>query len=345
MRVQLLPALVGALLSAALAFAQATGTIIGGHLPDDMNGSNFTYPFPLKVFRFQSQLHEDLEMAFMDIPPCSGKDRHDTKTAVLLHGKNFCGATWEGTIRALTADGYRVVVPDQIGFCKSTKVADYQYSLHQFAWNTRGLLNTLGIGNVTVIGHSMGGMLAARFGLEYGHTVDKLVTVNSIGYEDYVAKGVPYISIDETVQTEAASTYESIRAYEQAMYYVGEWRDEYDVWVKMLVNIYGGLERQNFIRAQGRIVDMVLTQPVASHFEGLSMPTLLIIGEKDRTAIGSTWAPPDVDQKLGHFDQLGPEIVSRLPNGHLIRFPELGHAPQISNPDMFHEALTRWLSQ
>lgn len=42
------------------------------------------------------------------------------RTVVLMHGKNFCAGT-DGTIRALSASGYRVIAPDQIGFCKSTK--------------------------------------------------------------------------------------------------------------------------------------------------------------------------------------------------------------------------------
>ena len=44
-------------------------------------------------------------------------------TVVLLHGKNFCSATWEGSIQALSGAGYRVIAPDQIGWCKSTKPA------------------------------------------------------------------------------------------------------------------------------------------------------------------------------------------------------------------------------
>ena len=63
-------------------------------------------------------------MAYMDVKPA----RPNGRTAVLLHGKNFCGATWQGTIAALTDAGYRVIAPDQIGFCKSSKPAQYQFS-------------------------------------------------------------------------------------------------------------------------------------------------------------------------------------------------------------------------
>lgn len=341
MRFSLVSALVaGAFLSGACSAEAATGTIDNGPFPDDLNGSNYTYPYSVKVFRFKNQL-QNLEMAFMDIKPsCSPNG----KTAVLLHGKNFCGPTWQGTIKVLASAGYRVIAPDQIGFCKSSKPTDYQFSLNQLAWNTRGLLDTLGIGNVTVIGHSLGGMLTTRFGLQYPETVDKMVLVDAVGLEDYVEKGVPYISIDDQYKQEASSTYESIKAYESKFYYVDQWQPAYDVWVKMLVNIYYGSKREAFLRCQAKIVDMVLTGPVAHYFGDLKPRTLVIVGDKDKTAIGAQWAPPEVAAKLGHFDELGPEVAGQIPNSDLRQFADLGHAPQISDPANFHRVLLAWLS-
>jgi pimeloyl-ACP methyl ester carboxylesterase len=84
----------------------------------------FTYPYAVEHFRFASQ-GQDLQMGYMDVAPKGQSNGH---TAVLMHGKNFCGATWETTISALAGAGYRVIVPDQIGFCSSTKPAHYQYT-------------------------------------------------------------------------------------------------------------------------------------------------------------------------------------------------------------------------
>ncbi|KAM0276121.1 hypothetical protein ACHAQH_007047 [Verticillium albo-atrum] len=340
MRLSLLSAITTGLVAAGLSAAQATGTVSKGPFPEDLNGSNFTYPFPVQTFKFVSQ-DQSLEMAFMDVKP---KCKSNGKTAVLFHGRNFCGATWEGTIRALAGKGYRVVAPDQIGFCKSSKPAEYQFSLRQLAWNTRGLLDALDVGNVTVIGHSFGGMLTTMFGLQYPETVDELVLVNAIGLEDYTQKGVPYISIDRSLVSEIASNYESIKAYEQRIYYLGEWKEAYDIWVKMLVNVYYGSLRDAYIHCQAKIIDLVLTQPVAHFFKDLKPRTLLIMGEKDKTAIGAQWSTPEVAAKLGRFDLLGPEVVAQIPNGHLITFPNEGHSPQISVPEEFHEALLGWLS-
>ena len=96
----------------------------------------FDYPFPVHEFGFASQ-QQTLTMAYLDVAPTAAANG---KVAVLLHGKNFCAATWEGTITALTGAGYRVIAPDQIGFCKSAKPHAYQFTFQALARNTRALL-------------------------------------------------------------------------------------------------------------------------------------------------------------------------------------------------------------
>ncbi|KAI2620990.1 alpha/beta-hydrolase [Hypomontagnella submonticulosa] len=306
----------------------------------DLNGSNFTYPFPLKTYKFSSQL-QDVEMAFMDVAPTC---KPNGKVAICLHGKNFCGPTWEATARKLAGEGYRVILPDQVGFCKSSKPEKYQYTLQQFSYNTRNLLQELDIENVTVVGHSLGGMTSIRFSLMFPDIVERLVLVNPIGLEDWKALGVPYKSVDNLYIVETSSNYTTIRDYEQSTYYVGHWQDAYDVWVNMLVNIYKGSEASAFAFNQALVTDMALSAPVVYEFGLLQPRTLLLIGDKDTTALGKQWSPPEVQAKLGHYDVLGKQAAAAMPNADLIEFPDLGHAPQIQEPDRFHEALLGWLS-
>ncbi|KAJ7669732.1 Alpha/Beta hydrolase protein [Mycena rosella] len=280
-------------------------------------------------------------MAFMDVAP-TGRPNH--KTAILFHGNFFCGATWNETIRVLAHTGYRVIVPDHIGYCKSTKPVGYQFSLAQLATNARGLLDALGIGNVTVMGHSFGGMLTLRYGLMFPESIDQIVVVNAIGLEDYVAKGVPYITVDTSDVTSLQSTFASIQAYENATYYVGQWEPAYDVWVQMVIDVFYGSERDNFNWNQAQIIDVVLTEPIAHEFARLQPPVLLMIGEKDTTAIGKTWSPPSVVATLGNFTALAHAVSAQIPDCTLITFPDLGHAPQISDPDAFFAALVKGLT-
>ena len=295
----------------------------------------FTYPHPVQHFSFTSQ-GQALQMAYMDV---AAKGQPNGRIVVLMHGKNFCGATWETSITALSEAGYRVVVPDQIGFCASSKPEHYQYTFQQLASNTAALLKQLGVARAIVMGHSTGGMLATRYALMYPDAVDQLVLVNPIGLEDWKALGVPGRTVDQWNERELKLTAESIRQYEKATYYVGRWKPEYERWVDMLAGLNQGPGQKLVAWNSALIYDMIFTQPVVYEFPLLKMPTLLMIGDADTTAIGSDLAPPEVKARIGRYAVLGKEVVKRIPQGRLIEFPGFGHAPQVEDPARFHQAL------
>jgi pimeloyl-ACP methyl ester carboxylesterase len=310
----------------------------GGAAADAML-ADFAYPFEVRQFEFTSQ-KLPLTMAYLDVAP---EGTPNGLTIVLLHGKNFCSATWEQTIRALAGAGYRVIAPDQIGFCKSSKPEHYQYSFQQLAANTHALLQQAGVQNPIVMGHSTGGMLAFRYALMYPDETKALVAVNPIGLEDWKAKGVPMATVDQLYQGELKTTAESIREYERKTYYAGEWKTDYDKWVNMLAGMYTGKDGALFAWSQALTADMIFCQPVVYEFGNIRVPTFLFIGEKDNTAIGKNRATPDVAQRLGNYKELGPETAKAIPGAELVAFPGYGHAPQIQDPASFNEALLKAL--
>ncbi|UYG00852.1 alpha/beta fold hydrolase [Halomonas sp. GD1P12] len=334
-------ALLASAIGATLAVG-TSGTAFADNTPTyDGELSGFEYAYPVERFEFSSQ-GQDMQMAYLDVAPDEGSA--NGRTVVLMHGKNFCAGTWEGTIEALVETGYRVIAPDQIGFCKSTKPAHYQFSFHQLAANTHALLDELDIENATVMGHSMGGMLATRFALMYPEHTEQLVMVNPIGLEDWKALGVPYQSIDEGYQSELETTAQGIREYQQSTYYADTWAPEYDRWVEMLAGMYEGEDGERVAWNQALTSDMVFTQPVVYELGELEVPALLLIGEQDNTAIGKGRASQDVQATLGRYDVLGEQARDAIPEATLVEFPELGHSPQIQAPARFHEALLEGLA-
>lgn len=294
----------------------------------------FDYPLPVQRFVFQSQ-RQQVQMAYLDAQP----ERANGRTIVLLHGKNFCAATWEGTMRFLQSNGFRVIVPDQIGFCKSSKPATYQYTFQQLAHNTKALLDSIGVQRFTVMGHSTGGMLATRIALMFPQQVEQLVMVNPIGLEDWKAEGVPSLSLDQWHAREKQITAERIRNYERVTYYVNEWRPEYERWVQMIAGMFRGPGRDIVAWHSALTYDMIFTQPVVYEFPQLRVPTLLLFGERDGTAIGKDISPPEVKARLGDYPKLARRTAAAIPGAKLVLFPELGHAPQMQDPERFHAAL------
>jgi pimeloyl-ACP methyl ester carboxylesterase len=299
----------------------------------------FDYPYPVAQFEFSSQ-RQKMHMAYMDVHP----KQENNRTVVLLHGKNFCAATWQATIETLVAAGYRVLAPDQTGFCKSTKPAHYQYSFQQLARNTHALLISLGIRRCTLVAHSTGGMIAVRYALMYPNETQQLVLVDPIGLEDWKALGVPSISLDDWYARELKTNADAIRNYERDTYYAGQWRPEYEQWVQMLAGLNAGPGKQLVAWNSAAIYDMIYTQPVIYEFPQISVPTVLMIGDKDTTAIGKDLAPAALRATLGRYPELGKRAAAMIPHAKLIEFPQLGHAPMIQDPAAFHKALVNALS-
>jgi len=302
--------------------------------------ANFGYPQPVQRYEFRSQ-GQQLFMAYMDVESA----RPSGRTVVLLHGKNFCGATWERAIEPLREAGYRVVVPDQIGFCKSSKPQAYQFGLHQLGANTHALLSQLGAVRPIVVGHSMGGMLAMRYALLYPQDLGGLVLVNPIGLEDWKGKGVPMATVDQLYERELKTTFDSIKRYQQITYYAGTWKPAYDRWVDMLAGMYEGDQGKIVAWNQALTSDMIFAQPVVYELDRISVPTLLMIGLKDTTAIGKDRAPDDVAKTLGNYSELARQASDRIRGAELVTFDNLGHAPQIQDPERFIDALLKGLAR
>jgi pimeloyl-ACP methyl ester carboxylesterase len=323
------------LLTAALLAGTASAATYGPQL------EGFAYPHPLHHYSFTSQ-GVNLQMAYMDVAPTGAANG---KTAVLLHGKNFCGATWEQSITELSKAGYRVVAPDQIGFCASSKPEHYQYTFQQLAANTDALLKNIGVRQAVLIGHSTGGMLATRYALMYPDAVSRLVLVNPIGLEDWKALGVPSQSVDQWNTRELKLSADSVRAYERATYYGGTWKPEYEKWVDMLAGLNNGPGKKLVAWNSALIYDMIFTQPVVYEFPLLKVPTSLLIGDADTTAIGKDVAPPEVKAKIGKYNVLGKETAQKIPGARLVEFKGMGHAPQMEEPAAFHRALLEELNR
>ncbi|QNF35356.1 alpha/beta hydrolase [Adhaeribacter swui] len=303
----------------------------------DAEISEYTYPYPVHYIQLQIE-NTACKMAYMDVLP---KQNNATRPAiVLLHGKNFMGAYWRQTIKYLSGQGYRVIVPDQVGFGKSSKPS-LHYSFHQLATNTRQLLDTLGVNKAVVIGHSMGGMLATRFALMYPEVVTKLILENPIGLEDYRTL-VPYSTLEAAYQRELKTTEESISTYFKT--YFPEWLLEYDEWVKVPAAQTRSKDYAAVALASAQTYDMIYQQPIVYELELLQMPTLLIIGQADRTVVGKALIKDKaVLARAGNYPNLGRKAVNQIRSSKLVGLPGVGHIPHLQTPEAFHKALISFI--
>lgn len=318
-----------------LALSVCIFSVSNAQKPDTLSITleNVKYPYPVKYLPITVE-NQDVRMAYMDVAPTKNANG---KTAILFHGKNFGGYYWTNVIKALTDIGYRVVVPDQIGFGKSSKPFIH-YSFHQLAaWNKK-LLDTLGVQKAVVLGHSMGGMLATRFALLYPDRTEKLLLENPIGLEDY-RTFVPYVTTAQQYQTELKTSAESVRKYYQTSYFT-YWKPDYEY----LVNIAGGVtasaDYPRWAKVAALTFTMIYEQPVVYEFQNIRVPTILFIGKEDKTIVGKGLLSADQQALHGQYRLLGKQTAAKIPGAKIVEFESCGHIPHIEIPTEFLVALT-----
>lgn len=290
----------------------------------------WAYPYPVQMLQFDLE-GRPVRMAYMDVKP----EIPNGQTIVLLHGKNFGSDYWANTLRAMSGYGYRVIAPDQIGFGKSSK-PEIRYTFAMLAENTARLLDHLKLSRVVLVGNSMGGMLAVHFARRYPERVSALVLENPLGLEDYV-QSIPPQETARLVQLEMAQTPASYRNFVKG--YFAIWKPEYERFVEQFARVQLSGDYPHFAQVSALTYQMIYDGPIYSELPKLTVPTLLVIGQQDRTVFGRRFAPPDVVKPLGNFPQLGRNAQQRIPGATLKEFNGVGHVPHLELPDRFYAVL------
>ncbi len=114
-------------------------------------------------------------------------DQGSGPAVVFLHGSGS-GASGHSNFKFnypfLAGNGYRVIVPDLIGYGYSDKPDDVEYHIDFFVECVKQTLDAIGVEKVTLIGNSLGGAIAIRYALTYPELVEKLNLMAPGGIED-----------------------------------------------------------------------------------------------------------------------------------------------------------------
>ncbi len=117
-------------------------------------------------------------------------DHGEGPVLVFLHGSG-AGASghsnFKGNYPFFAQAGYRVIVPDLIGYGYSEKPDDVEYPLAFFAENVTLLLEHLGIDEVVLVGNSLGGAIALHIALQQPALVTRMLLMAPGGIEDQPA--------------------------------------------------------------------------------------------------------------------------------------------------------------
>ena len=90
---------------------------------------------------------------------------------------------------------------------------------------------------------------------------------------------------------------------------------------------------------------MIYEQPVSHEFPRVKAPTLLVIGQEDRTVVGKASVPPELLSKVGQYPALGKKTAAAIPGATLVELPKVGHIPHFEAPEKWHAALLGFLQK
>jgi len=301
--------------------------------PGSINSEDAPYPYPSAYFpiTFHGQ---ELRMSYMDVAPIGPANGH---TVVLLHGNNFGGFYFGGPAEALRKEGFRVIVPDQIGYGRSSKPTTIPYNFSQWARNTKLLLDSLKIEKAMIVGHSMGGMLAARFATQYPAMTERLVIYNPIGLSDGRFDR-PLADADDAYASNLNQTYQSIRA--SLMRYVAHnpsaWNDVFETYARVRYSWTLGAEWPRLAMVQTLISQVQYLDPVVYDWAHIKSPTLVFGGAEDFLA----GTPANFQARMK-------SIADTVPNGRakLLLLSGLGHVPHLESPEKTYPPLVAFLKE
>ncbi|RYG21250.1 alpha/beta hydrolase [bacterium] len=186
-------------------------------------------------------------------------------------------------------------------------------------------------------------MEAMRLARGYPSMVTRLVLENPIGLEDY-GQVVPFRTTAERTQSELEQSAESYRAYVTS-YYVRKDPGLIEPFVAIRSAISRSPEFPRWAEVAARTTNTILQQPTVYDLPSIACPTLLIIGDADRTAVGKAEAPEALRKTLGNVPELARKAAATLSKGRLTIIPKVGHIPHLESPDAFHKALLPFLAE
>lgn len=281
------------------------------------------YPYPVHYLEL-NRFGQDMRMAYMDVPPAGAGNG---QTVVWFHGMNFYGEAYTETINVLREAGFRVVALDQIGFGKSSKPI-VPYNFNFLVSNSKAVLDEIGVDRAAIVGHSMGGMVAARFALHYPEVATHLVLVNQIGLED-ARLSRPWSDPGDGYNGPISRQ----RAYESALRtqqnYYPDWYPPQLEYVRRSFGHMISGDYPHYAQVRSLLGHMIYIDPVVYDWQHIGTKALVVGGEDDELA--EDWGA------------LAAHSAEELQDAALILYPGVGHNPQHSVPDQFHADLIRFL--
>lgn len=245
---------------------------------------------------------------------------------------------WTHWVEQLTAfaPSHRVIALDLPGFGDSPLPAQ-RISIPLYMRTIERLLDALGIGAATFVGHSMGGFTSAELAISFPQRVERLLLVSPAGLSTYNDRrslwllsqarrfGGIFNGYHARVAAHAAllARRPRLRRLEPTTNIVTRHPDRLPA--QFTAEFVRGLAAPGFIDG----IEANLNYDYRDRLKEIACPTLIVWGERDRVV-----SAKDADI----YEQL-------IPNARKVILKDTGHLPMIERPAAFNALLEEFLSE
>lgn len=238
-------------------------------------------------------------------------------TVVLLHGLGMSWRAWLPVLVDLAGD-HRVIAVDLPGFGSSQRLP-WRRDLNGYAESVVGLLHQLEILPCTVVGHSLGGLVAQRVAVQHGRALTALVLVCSpdsrMGLLRRAGIMVSLTLLRTLSYSARVEQWLVTRKWLHRTLFGGLVADVSCLHPELIAQLSGGYGTNGFWRA----MHAALLDPISLRVNEIGVPTLVLAGAEDAIV------PPSVARQL----------AASIGHAHLHAWRRVGHAPMIERPAEF----------
>lgn len=270
-------------------------------------------------------LSNGCNMAYID----EGSGEH---TLVFVHGLATYGGSWKYQIEALK-EHYRCIAVDLPGNGYSDR-GNYDYSIHFYAGCLYDFIQKLGLKNVVLVGHSMGGQVVLHLLENVQDAAEKLILCAPAGFETFTPlESTMYKSTISTLDmfsTEENSLRQSIRTS------FFQYPKQIDEMVEELVQIMRSHSTRSYRQMVDACVSSMLDEPVFDNLGLVEQPTLVLFGERD-ALIPNRWIHPVTTQHIAE------KAVHKMQYAKLEMIAQCGHFLQLEKPHLVNAAIRKFV--
>ncbi|MFN3201024.1 MAG: alpha/beta fold hydrolase [Bradymonadia bacterium] len=243
------------------------------------------------------------------------------ETIVFVHGLGSYLKFWRYQLNHFANMGYRVIAIDMLGYGKSSKPAQFPYTMEAMAQVVRAVVQAKGVEKPILVGHSMGGQTSLSYAIQFPDELRALVLTAPAGFEKFSRREKAWFrSVLSVAFIKSQGEYNIWGSIARNNFY--NWKSEYNWLIEERVRVVKTDDFNSYAYANVKSIHGLADNDfVRGSLDQVKVPTLIIHGDMDRLIPNPFMhgAPTREIMEYGHQGIKGSKLVTLEDCGHTLQ--------------------------